>query len=299
MKLFHLQHKRQSPSSRISWERTSLPLIDAASDGRHHLEGVTYVLPKDLPEAHRLDFQHHLLHAILQGNSLAPIGIDIKTILDVATGTGRWAHEMARAFPAARVVGLDMEAPTQPTSIPPSNYEFVQRNLFAGLPFFDQSFDLVHMRFLVLVLPAKQWPFVVSELVRVTRPGGFVELVEGGGNFSPTGPATRQLQQWWDVASQTHGISVSLMAHLPLMLQQAGLHAIEHKTFRTPVGRWGGHVGAMLKQDLLASLPALKPFICTQASVPPDAFDNVCTALPAEWENNQTVYEYYVAYGQR
>ena len=115
----------------------------------------------------------------------------------MATGTGRWAHEMARAFPHAQVIGLDMEAPRE-TYEPPANYQFVQGNLFAGLPFSADTFDVVHQRFLVLALPAKQWPFILSELVRVTRPGGYVELVEGGGTFLRIGPATTQLKQWWD-----------------------------------------------------------------------------------------------------
>ncbi len=265
---------------------------------RHYLSGAIYMLPKDLPEHNRLDFQHYLLHAVLGTHYVAPVGEQVRHILDVATGTGRWAHEMARTFPNTQVIGLDMEEPGNLVE-GPDNYTFLQVNLFAGLPFADHSFDYVHQRFLVLALPAKQWPFVLSELVRVTRPGGYIELVEGGGNFLQSGPATTQLKQWWDVASKVNGIDVSLMAQLPLLLQNAGLHSIRHKTYRVLIGETGGRVGKMLQQDILASLPGIKSFICKNASVLPEHFDRLVTALSDEWKNFKTCYEYYLAYGQK
>jgi SAM-dependent methyltransferase len=265
---------------------------------RRYLQGVTYMLPKDLPEQKRLDFQHYLLYAVLGTHAAAPIEKQIRHILDVATGTGRWAHETARTFPNAQVIGLDMEEPVNPIE-GPNNYTFLQGNLFAGLLFPDQTFEYVHQRFLVLALPAKQWPFVISELVRVTRPGGFIELVEGGGNFLQIGPATTQLKQWWDVASRVHGIDVSLMAQLPLFLRNGGLHAIRYQTYRVPVGEAGGRVGKMLQQDILASLPGLKSFICKNASVSPEHFDRLVTALPNEWKALKTCYDYSLAYGQK
>jgi SAM-dependent methyltransferase len=267
-------------------------------ENRRYLQGVTSVLPKDFPEHNRLDFQHYLLYAVLGTHAAAPVEKQIRHILDVATGTGRWAHEMARTFPNAQVIGLDMEEPVNPIE-GPDNYIFLQGNLFAGLPFPDHTFEYVHQRFLVLALPAKQWPFIISELVRVTRPGGYVELVEGGGNFLHSGPTTTQLKQWWDVASRMNGIDVSLMAQLPLLLRNGGLHAIRYQTYRVPVGEAGGRVGKMLQQDILASLPGLKSFICKNASVSPEHFDRLVTALPGEWKTMKTCYDYSLAYGQK
>jgi hypothetical protein len=101
------------------------------------------------------------------------------------------------------------------------------------------------------------------------------------------------------VASQAYGIDVSLMAQLPLLLREAGLQHIKHQTFRVPVGSWGGRVGTMLEQDILASLPGIKAFIGKNASAPPDTFDRIVGALPSEWRTYQTCYEYYLAYGEK
>lgn len=45
---------------------------------------------------------------------LAPIGEKPKNILDIGTGTGIWAIEMADAFPETQIIGTDLSA-TQPT----------------------------------------------------------------------------------------------------------------------------------------------------------------------------------------
>jgi ubiquinone/menaquinone biosynthesis C-methylase UbiE len=97
---------------------------------------------------------------------------------DVGCGTGRWVIEMARTFPGAQVVGLDIEPPQSGQILPP-NARFVQANLLDGLPFADRSFDFTHQRLMVLAIPAAHWSAVVGELVRVTHPGGWVELLEG------------------------------------------------------------------------------------------------------------------------
>jgi cyclopropane fatty-acyl-phospholipid synthase-like methyltransferase len=42
-----------------------------------------------------------------------------KRILDVGTGTGIWAVEMAEKFPNAKVLGIDL-SPIQPEWVPPN-----------------------------------------------------------------------------------------------------------------------------------------------------------------------------------
>ncbi|KAJ3280601.1 hypothetical protein HK104_000561, partial [Borealophlyctis nickersoniae] len=85
--------------------------------------------------------------------------------------------QVATDFPKSTVTGLDISA-VQPTTIKPSNLDFLVHNLNDPLPFPSDTFDLVRMRFLVLGLTTEQWPKVISELVRVTKPGGYVELSE-------------------------------------------------------------------------------------------------------------------------
>ena len=88
---------RRLPVEGSSWERTS-----TASDTlllehgkRRHLPQVPYLLPKDVLETQRLDFQFYLIRSILHGNHASPLRSDVASILDVGSGTGRWVMEMA------------------------------------------------------------------------------------------------------------------------------------------------------------------------------------------------------------
>ncbi|KAI9728041.1 MAG: hypothetical protein M1834_007855 [Cirrosporium novae-zelandiae] len=44
---------------------------------------------------------------------LAPLRKDVQNVLDVATGTGIWAIEIADKYPSAKVIGIDL-SPMQP-----------------------------------------------------------------------------------------------------------------------------------------------------------------------------------------
>src|SRR5690242_5519750 len=159
---------------------------------------VPYALPNDLREVNRLDFQHYMLRYVLQSNYLTPLDErdPSLTILDVGCGNGRWLYEMAQQFPFATFVGLD-QAPLPATPFVASQYfRFVQHNVLQRLPFSDASFTFVHQRLLVLALPVNSWALEVAELVRITRRGGWIELVESDGYFSNSGPATRKLNEY-------------------------------------------------------------------------------------------------------
>ncbi|MGH2514149.1 MAG: class I SAM-dependent methyltransferase, partial [Ktedonobacterales bacterium] len=127
--------------------------------GRQYLTTAPYFLPKDDEEVNRLDFQHYLFRFALKGNYAVPLEAPAN-ILDVGTGTGRWAMEMAALFPAANVIGLDVIPPPADDTATlgngldrrPDNYVYVQGNALDGLPFPDATFDFVHQRLLVAAL---------------------------------------------------------------------------------------------------------------------------------------------------
>lgn len=58
------------------------------------------------------------------------------------------------------------------------NFTFKKGDVLKGLPYEDNTFDFVHMRLLTGSLCVDQWPVAIKELMRVTRPGGIVQLTE-------------------------------------------------------------------------------------------------------------------------
>ncbi|CAG8604264.1 3983_t:CDS:2, partial [Funneliformis mosseae] len=57
-----------------------------------------------------------------------------------------------------------------------------------GLPFPDNIFDFVHQDNMISILQRTQWEFVLSELIRVTKPGGYIEISETIPTFNGFGP---------------------------------------------------------------------------------------------------------------
>jgi SAM-dependent methyltransferase len=167
------------------------------------------------------------------------------------------------------------------------------------LPFPNNHFDFVHQRLLVSAIPADQWPAVLQELVRVTRPGGYIELAEAGNCYQHIGTHTHTFLQWGQSASTKKGIDLTLMKHLGDMLTSVGLGQIHTQTFRLPVGEWGGKEGNLYAKDMYAAFQGLKNFFCIVGDVGPDNFDTTLSELPNEWESYHTTHEFYVAYGQK
>ena len=272
--------------------------------GRKYLLAAPYVLPKDLEESNRLDFQHYAIRYALRGNFAAPIS-NPRSILDVGTGTGRWARELATLFPLARVVGTDVvEPPVDRQSMPssrhpnPGNYEFVAANVLEGLPFADGTFDFVHQRLLFLAIPADRWPHVIGELARVTAPGGWVESVESG-LLMNAGPATTMYEEWTTALGQRRGVDMRISPRIGECLDPAGLIHTERHTIQVPLGRWGGRLGQMMAQNILAAFQSVRPALAGQGLASQSELESVLSAIPNEWEQHHTTAPFYIAWGQR
>ena len=288
---------RRKPAAPTQDERA--PANSGASE-RRFVSDVPYLLPKDLGETNRLDFQHYMLRYALKGNYAAPMQAP-RDILDVGSGTGRWAIELAQQFSAARVIGMDVAPPAVDASAAPdarpANFTFAQGNVLERIPFPDNSFDFVHQRFLTLAIPAARWPGVVDELLRVTRPGGWVELVE---TEPPTGaPAIDQLARWGVELTKRRGIEMSLMARIGDLLRDRGAGDVTARTVNIPVGKPAGHVGAMAAVDYLTALSAVRGPLAKLGVVDEASFDAMMARGRQEFDQGVFIQPVYLAFGRK
>lgn len=274
--------------------------------GRQHLAAMPYPLPKDMDEINRLDFQHFLLRTGLKGNYAAPLD-QVADILDVGCGSGRWAMEMAALFPDARVVGLDLVPPPDDTGTlgqgldaRPSNYVFMAGNILEGLPFADASFDFIHQRLLVTAIPRDRWPAVIQELMRVTRPGGWVELAECG-QATDGGPGYMGLWQSWIDFLAVRNVDFTMGRHIGQMLTNGGLANVQQRVLNFPMGDWGGRIGRASATDCLAVGKALRAGVISQNILPAERYDALYGRAQQEFAQRQGrgILPFYVACGQR
>ena len=299
MAFFRRFFARQNAPARDAWERvTTATMPQAVVDTRHYLDNSDYQLPKDAEEDTRINFQHHALFHAIGNHYLAPLSPPLPLILDVGTGTGIWASDMARLFPAATVVGIDLSALSfqQPMS---ENCLLRTGNVFTGLPFPDAFFSYTHQRLLGAGIPAEHWPGVIRELVRVTHEHGWLELVEIDNQMHKAGPATARMQEIMTSVLSRLGFDWEIIRHLGDLLSQQGVHQVEVHPIPIPVGAWAGRVGNMMKHDLLSATNAMRGRCCTQAGISGQEFDHMLQAMAQEWDVYQPCCTFYAAYGKR
>ena len=266
---------------------------DQAGNRRH-----VSMLPGSRQEIDRLDLQHYLLRYVLKGNYLAPIAQPAR-ILDVGCGTGCWISEMALEFPQAELVGVDLTRPDQEATIFPPNCHFQTGNVLEGLPFEDNSFDYVHQRLLLFAIPHPGWPRLVNELARVTRRGGWVELIEVNPIFQHMGPATERVIDLIVQATHQRGLDPAISERIGSLLNTAGLKRVGTSTQLIPVGPWSGQLGTMAAEDIRDNVQAMKPLVMLQTQIASEEFDRLAQQVEQEVEQYHTTFTFHIAYGQR
>lgn len=294
MSWFRLGRRKQNVKDGERERDTRLRLFGV----RRFARGVPYVLPSDSEEVNRLDFQHYMLRHALRGNYAVPLR-QPRAILDVACGTGRWCIEMAALFPQAKVVGLDITPPAavEADAPHPNNFVFISGNMLEGLPFPDNSFDFVHQRLVIVALPTDRWVRQVQELLRITRPGGWIELVEG--DLLTGGPGLQALNILGVQISEKRGMSMSNASKVGEYLRQAGARHVEQRTVRIPVGKVTGRLGAMAETDYLAILASVRGFLIAQGLITEEQHKQVFAQASEELASGTLVWPFYVAYGQK
>jgi ubiquinone/menaquinone biosynthesis C-methylase UbiE len=271
--------------------------VSAAMELSQPADSEHYMFPRNPSEIDRLDIQHYALREAVGANYLAPVE-EPSRVLDVGCGTGQWGFEVCQQFPEALIVGFDLASGK--LSWPP-RYRLVKGNLLHGLPFADDQFDFVHQRLLVSGVPVALWPSVVAELVRVTKPGGWIELVEPPLGFEQAGQATQRLfAVWKDLAASLELETANeVSGSLDWYLREAGLEGVVRREIRVPVGEWGGQAGSLMATDFRATSTRVCEMLQARSRLSAEKAGELIRAAQQEAEHSQMFWNLVVAFGQK
>ena len=146
----------------------------------------TYIIDAESgAEMARLINQDHCMNEAMKG--LFPASVDLDTVvdvLDVACGPGGWVEEVAFLYPHLKVVGIDISRSMIEFAKQRAEVQFLDNTSFEvmdarqPLAFPDGAFDVVNARFMAAFLPRREWPGLIKEFTRLTRPGGTIVLTE-------------------------------------------------------------------------------------------------------------------------
>ncbi|KAJ3801110.1 S-adenosyl-L-methionine-dependent methyltransferase [Lentinula aff. detonsa] len=170
-------------------------------------------------ERRRLDDMHHGIARYLKQLTFAPIE-NPSRILELGSGTGAWSVEAARTFPSAEVIAADM-SPLPETLNTLPNLTFKQMNFLEPFPFRPETFDVVHMRFVLMHLP--QPDNYIHRLASLLRPGGWLLLEDVNHTLldanRPIGPGVQALYRGYREHMHNQGVDPGVGARLKNMLE--------------------------------------------------------------------------------
>jgi SAM-dependent methyltransferase len=207
---------------------------------------------------------------------------------------------MANDFPHAMVTGIDI-SPIFPSEIKPPNCRFLRHNIIERFPFPDNTFDFVFQRLLVAGLTRDHWTFVLKELERITKPGGWIELVEANVTPGNAGPHTHKLCDWLNSVMSMKGIDLNIgeIPGLPAMMKEANIVNIQHEVIHLPSHKEGGKAAVLLKEDAIMSWGFISQMAMRDLGVSQEECDEAIRLANDEIEEYKTYGVFYFARGQK
>ncbi|HLI90624.1 MAG TPA: methyltransferase domain-containing protein [Ktedonobacteraceae bacterium] len=202
-------------------------------DSRHGYEQESsYILPANsAAEIARLANQDRFFN---EAHQLIPPAVpENGRVLDLGCGAGAWCAEVAFHHRKMEVIGIDIsrELITYATASARTqmldNVHFEVMDIREKFAFEDGSFDLVNARFMSGFLQAGEWPTVIGEMVRVTRPGGIVRLIDTDGNSVTSSPAGTKFRDLIVQTMQADGRTLVLTPYFKFWLREAGCSEIQ------------------------------------------------------------------------
>lgn len=138
---------------------------------------------RDEEEAERLNHQHGMIMLVRNGNVLdrSIPKDDISSVCDVGTGTGIWLEEVGNELRSNgnnnfKFTGFDISSKQFPKTSASSCFNYVEWDMTKPVPEeYQEQFDVVHVRLLLVVVTLDQYQTVVTNLVGLLRPGGYLQ----------------------------------------------------------------------------------------------------------------------------
>ncbi|TFK31423.1 S-adenosyl-L-methionine-dependent methyltransferase [Crucibulum laeve] len=263
-----------------------------------------YILPSDLKEKERLNKQHSMLKRVFGEKIIfAPISIQPgDEVLETGTGTGVWLLDFRKSLPQSKdlsLYGIDIESKLFPsTDLSAGALHFSVCSVTLLPREWSEKFSMVHQRFLMPALRKTEWPRALSEIYRVLKPGGWIQLCEPG-DWS-AGPITEKHKAMRRALYDLRELDLECTKHMPTRLANVGFINVQTIDRAMPLGEWGGQDGRECRNDIIAIWRAQKTAILKSGGLgfvkSEQEFDTLIDDVEREWDATVGAETHWVAF---
>lgn len=140
---------------------------------------------------------------------------------------------------------------------------------------------------------------MLPELIRVCKPGGYIELVEPGGQIQDVGPNMSVWLMRLTVSLQSRGIDSKIATQLGTMLESKDtVEHVETSHRSAPIG-WYGKNGDLMLECVERLFDATKPKLCEDWSMEPARYDKVTRTASVECRDFRSWFNIHFAFAQK
>ncbi|CEP15307.1 hypothetical protein [Parasitella parasitica] len=222
-------------------------------------------------------------------------------VLDVACGSGVWLLEMATEYPHAQFYGIDV-ASIFPQCIKPPNTTFQQHDLLDkdGFPYPEEHFDYIHMRLVYNCFSKADLKFVLAEVNRILKPGGYVEIRDLDPIIKHPGPLSEKtFADFATRMSQLNSVDVTWTPRIcEILASQGELTDIYHQKVSVGFGE-DGPIAASMESSICDAIKSYKTFFMEAYKLSSAQCEKMIDEIIQESKSHHSYFNYYMGWGRK
>ncbi|CAG8728381.1 28226_t:CDS:2 [Gigaspora margarita] len=201
-------------------------------------------------------------------------------VLEFCWDSDLWITEVAAEYPNTKFYVVDFNILASNND--DDNITFIKCELFQKLPFPDDEFDYIFCRDKFHFFEKDNFYYYLSDILRILKPGGWLEIGYLLNHDINNGPATKLMMDAWQLWLKSHNVVKDFMENFEKYLQDTGkVESILHQLVTSPIG--GIHdFGEFSRELVICYMKCSKDYLVPFMNISTEVFDSLVSIAESE-----------------